>query len=135
MGQPLEKKTIVVVEDNEAIAQLMTDILGMEPEYEAVVVHDGSLAVETVRSVKASLVLLDLGLPEANGLQIYDILRSEEDTRDIPIIFMTSMPRYDEFRKRNISQFIQKPFDLDVVLTNVAIALNGTKEQREGPTN
>jgi DNA-binding response OmpR family regulator len=115
-----EKKAIVVVEDNEAIAELIRDTLNAEPDYQAAIVHDGGLAVEAIRSVKASLILLDIELPGINGLQIYDILRADEVTRGIPILFVTSSPNLKEFEKRNIKDYIAKPFDLDELLANVA---------------
>jgi CheY-like chemotaxis protein len=115
-----EKKAIVVVEDNEAIGELIRDTLNAEPDYQAAIVRDGSLAIEAIRSVKTCLILLDINLPGLNGLQIYDMLQNDEATSGIPVLFVTASPDPKEFEKRNITTFVAKPFDLVELLTQVA---------------
>src|SRR6476661_7484368 len=87
-----DKKAIVVVEDNEAIGELIRDTLNAEPDYQAAIVRDGSLAIEAIRSVKTCLILLDINLPGLNGLQIYDMLQTDEATSGIPVLFVTASP-------------------------------------------
>ncbi|MEO5950867.1 MAG: response regulator [Chloroflexia bacterium] len=120
-----EKKAIVVVEDSEPIAALIKDTLNGEPDYQATIVHDGSRAIEVIQSVKASLILLDLNLPGITGLQIYDLLKDDAATRDIPIVFITASPDRKAFKERNIESFIAKPFDLDELLDAVAQVCRG----------
>src|SRR5829696_5803056 len=100
MDSQTDKKAIVIVEDNEQIAELIKDTLNAEPDYQAVMVHDGATALEVIRSVKASLILLDVMLPGIDGLQVYDMLREGEDTRQIPVLFITAAYVPNEFRKR-----------------------------------
>ena len=114
------KKAIVIVEDNETIAELIKDTLNAEPDYQAAVVHDGARALEVIRSLKASLILLDVNLPGLSGLQIYDMLQAEEETRDTPVLFVTATAPVEEFQSRNIESYIEKPFDLDELLARVA---------------
>src|SRR5437868_2220857 len=115
-----EKKAIVIVEDNEAIADLIKETLNAEPDYQAVAVHDASLALEVIRSVRANLVLMDISLPGMDGYQLYDILQAEEITRDVPIIFVTANVESAEFKRRKIESYIAKPFELDELLARVA---------------
>lgn len=118
--ETISKKVIIVVEDNEHIAELIKEALNTEPDYQAVAVYDGALALDVIHSVKASLILLDLMLPGMDGLQIYDVLQSEEATRDIPVIFVTATPDNPDFKKRKIKNYIAKPFNLDDLLARVA---------------
>ena len=97
--------------------------------------HDGGLAVEAIRSVKASLVLLDVELPGINGLQIYDILQQDEATRAIPIIFVTGSPNISEFEKRNIKDYIGKPFNLDDLLDRVATVCRPQSSKSSAPSS
>ena len=117
------KKAIVVIEDNTAIAEIIKDTLNAEPDYQAVAVHDGLLAVEVVQSLKASLVLLDLSLPGMDGLQVYDMLQADETTSSVPVIFVTANTQRADFRKRGFSNVIPKPFDLDELLERVNAVL------------
>jgi DNA-binding response OmpR family regulator len=115
-----EKKAIIVVEDNEPIAELVKDTLNSEPDYQAVTVTDGAQALDVIRSVKASLILLDLNLPGLDGLQIYDLLQADAATRDIPVIFLTANFEDRRFKERGYKNYLAKPFDLDELLARVA---------------
>ena len=115
-----EKKAIVIVEDNEAIAELIKDTLNAEPDYQAVAVGDAALAIDVIRSVKANLVLLDVGLPGMDGYHLYDLIMDDETTRGVPIIFVTASADQAEFDKREITDYIAKPFELDHLLARVA---------------
>jgi DNA-binding response OmpR family regulator len=116
----IDRKVIVIVEDNEDIAELLKDTLNGEPDYQAVAVHDSSRALEVIRSVQASLVLLDVMLPGIDGLQLYDMLREDPMTADVPVIFVTATEHNEEFSKRRIRHFIAKPFNITEVLSAVA---------------
>lgn len=120
LDNPPEKKAIVIVEDNEAIAELIKDTLNAEPDYQAVAVHDASLALEVIRSVKASLVLLDISLPGMDGFQLYDLMKQDDGIGGVPIIFVTANMDGVEFKKRHINNYIAKPFELDELLARVA---------------
>lgn len=117
------KLVIVVVEDNEPIAELIKDTLSGETEYQVVLVHNGASALEAIRSVKANLILLDVNLPGLGGFEIYDMLQEDETARTTPVLFMTAGPHTNEFRKRRIKEYLPKPFDLDQLLSKVAKAL------------
>jgi CheY-like chemotaxis protein len=116
----LEKKAIVVVEDNEPIADLIKETLNAEPDYQAVVVNNGAEAIEVIRSVHASLILLDVGLPGLSGIEIYDILQADPLLRKVPIIFLTAQSETRTFRDRQFEHVIAKPFTLDQLLEAVA---------------
>jgi CheY-like chemotaxis protein len=111
-----EKKAIVVVEDNEPIADLIKDTLNAEPDYQAVVVNNGADAIEVIRSVQASLILLDVGLPGLSGIEIYDIIQADPVLQDVPIIFLTAQSETRGFRERRFKHVIAKPFTLDQLL-------------------
>ena len=116
----VERKAIVVVEDNEPIAELIKETLNAEPDYQAVVVNDGAQALEVIKSVRASLILLDVGLPGIDGVQLHDMLQEDPTTRDVPIIFLTAYHQTRSFRERNFPNVIGKPFTLDELLNAVA---------------
>lgn len=116
----VEKKAIVVVEDNEPIADLIKETLNAEPDYQAVVVNDGARAIEVIKSVHASLILLDVGLPGLSGIQIYDILQEDSDASNVPVVFLTAQSETRAFRDRKFPHVIAKPFTLDQLLDMVA---------------
>jgi CheY-like chemotaxis protein len=114
-----EKKALIIVEDNAAVAEVIKDTLNGEPGYRAVVVHDGAQALEVIRSIRVDAVLLDVALPGLSGPQIYDALKADGATRHLPVIFITAHYDSPEFKRLGITSFIAKPFNLDDLLARV----------------
>ena len=116
-----KKKVVVIGEDDEPIAVLLRDAISDEPGYQAVVVADGALVLETVRQVKADLLILDIMMPGLNGLEVYDRVREDTTVRDMPVMFVSAnVPQFDrEFKARKITAVLTKPFDLNDLLKRV----------------
>jgi CheY-like chemotaxis protein len=116
-----KKKVVVIGEDDEPIALLLRDAISDEPGYQAVVVADGALVLETVRQVHADLLILDIMMPGLSGLEVYDRVRADAGVRDMPVLFVSAnVPQFDsEFQRRNISSVLTKPFDLNELLERV----------------
>ncbi len=117
-----QKKHVVVIgEDDEPIARLLHDAINDEPGYQAVIVPDGAVVLETVRQVHADLLILDLMMPGLNGIEVFDRVRADKDVRDMPVLFVTAatVDFQREFRDRRISDVIAKPFDLNDLLAKV----------------
>ena len=119
MVAPPERKIVVIVDDTEEIAQLIKETLNAEPDYQGVVVTDSALAMEVIRSVKASLIILDVYLPGISGIELYDLLQDDEATRKIPVLFVTAAHQDPNFAKRNFAYYVAKPFDLDELMKRV----------------
>ena len=119
MNSQPQRKPIVVVEDDVEIAGLIRAILHTRTDFEPVLVHDGSSAIEIIRSVEPHVVLLDVELPGMSGLEIYDNLKADSSTREIPVIFVTGSISGGEFEKRKIKKYIRKPFEVDELVTEV----------------
>lgn len=117
----IKKRVVVIGEDDEPIALLLRDAISDEPGYQAVVVADGALVLETVRQVHADLLILDLMMPGLNGLEVYDRVREDTGIRDMPVLFVSAnLPQYEqEFKRRNITTVLTKPFDLNDLLERV----------------
>jgi two-component system response regulator (stage 0 sporulation protein F) len=111
--------TILIVEDDEGMAELIRHILMTVPGYDPIAVHDGVLALELLHSIRVCIVLLDYKLPGLNGFELYDRLQADEATRDIPVLFVTGYAGEEEFRKRQVKNYLKKPFDMDTLLSSV----------------
>jgi len=111
----------VIGEDDEPIARLLRDAINDEPAYQAVIVPDGALVLETVRQVKADMLILDIMMPGLNGLEVYDRVRADTDVRSMPVLFVTAASKEYErqFADRKIADVIMKPFDLNDLLAKV----------------
>lgn len=112
---------VVIGEDDEPIAVLLRDAVNDEGGYQAVVVPDGALLIDTVRQVHADLLILDIMMPGLNGFEIYDKVREDPEIRNMPVLFVSAAAAQfeAELAKRKISDVIAKPFDLNDLLARV----------------
>jgi CheY-like chemotaxis protein len=124
-----EKKVIVVVDDDQRVSELIKDTLESEPEYEAKVVNDSRHALEVIRSVPTRLILLDVRMPEIDGIQLYRMLQADSATGAIPVIFVTANSVTEAFKSQNIDNYIAKPFDPDELVERVAAAIQSGQAQ------
>lgn len=79
---------ILLVEDNETIRNAFS-ILLEESGYRVLQASSGKDAVQLAARDAPDLILLDLGLPDINGLEVTRTLKAREDTRDIPVVALT----------------------------------------------
>jgi DNA-binding response OmpR family regulator len=123
MADEVRKKVVVIGEDDEPIATLLRDSINDEDGYQAVVVSDGALVLETVRQVHADLLILDIMMPGLNGFEVYDRVHADPEIRNMPVLFVSAAtPQFDEdFRQRGIREVISKPFDLNEFLEKVRV--------------
>ena len=123
MPEDRKKKVVVIGEDDEPIATLLRDSINDEDGYQAVVVADGALVIETVRQVRADLLILDIMMPGLNGFEVFDRVRADTDIRDMPVLFVSAATtQFDgDFAQRGIKDVISKPFDLNDLLDKVRL--------------
>jgi DNA-binding response OmpR family regulator len=119
----VKKRVVVVGEDDEPIATLLRDAINDERAYQAVVVADGALVLETVRQVHADLLILDIMMPGLNGFEVYDRVRADAQIQSMPVIFVSAAAGHhaEDFSKRGITDIIAKPFDLNDLLERVRL--------------
>jgi DNA-binding response OmpR family regulator len=114
------KRVVVVVEDDRPVGELLASIINDEEGYYAIHVTRPMEALETLKSVKPDLLVLDVGLPGMSGIELYDRVRQDEDesVRRVPVMFETAVAREhkNDFRRRGIKNVIEKPFDLDEIV-------------------
>ncbi|HUQ16831.1 MAG TPA: response regulator [Candidatus Saccharimonadales bacterium] len=117
----VRKQVVVIGEDDEPIALLLRDAINDEPGYQAVVVPDGALVLETVRQVHADLLILDIMMPGLSGFEVYDRIVEDESIRNMPVLFVSAAAKQfeQEFAHRKIADVIPKPFDLNELLERV----------------
>lgn len=109
-------KTVLIVEDDENIGEFLVRALTSETLYEVLWVPDAVQALEAVKTIKPSLLLLDFHLPGLNGLELYDRLHDIPELEHVRAVMMSaSAPSAQEMRKRHII-LVKKPFDLNDLL-------------------
>jgi len=104
---------ILIVDDEQDFVELLQFRLG-HLNYEFLVANDGVQALSQARLFKPSLILLDILLPDLDGLSVCEILRRQPSTKKIPVIFMSALS--SEVTRRTVAMqaedFFTKPLDL-----------------------
>ncbi len=111
-------KTILLVEDDAAIAELLVQIIVQETPYRVLSVPDGLQALDMVKSIRPNLLLLDYWLPAIHGIELFDRLRAIKGMEQIPTIMLSVNPPLQEIKKRQIT-CLRKPFDVDQLLHTI----------------
>lgn len=117
---------IMVVDDNPAILELLSKLL-KEKGYVVRSAIDGSIALKSVKARIPDLILLDVKMSNINGFDVCRKLKSEEYSRDIPIIFISALNDTEQviegFKAGGVD-YITKPFHAEEVLARVKTHLN-----------
>lgn len=111
-------KTILLVEDDAAIAELLIQIIVQETPYRVLSVPDGLQALDIVKSIRPDLLLLDYWMPVIHGIELYDRLNAMKGMEQIPTIMLSVNPPLQEIKKRQIT-CVRKPFDVDQLLHTI----------------
>lgn len=90
---------ILIVEDEGMIRRALADRLG-EEDLEVLSAADGKEGLETARAEKPDLVLLDVIMPEMDGISVSDELSASPETANIPVIFLTNLSDSADVRKK-----------------------------------
>lgn len=103
--------TILIVEDDTTIAELLVQMITQETSHQVFAVPDGPQAMELVRNIKPQLLILDYWLPTIHGIELYDRLHNTEGLEQIPTIMLSVNAPLWEINQRQI-MYMRKPFDM-----------------------
>lgn len=125
-------ETILVVDDTPANLSLMSNLL--RDTYRVKVANHGERALEIAQSdTPPDLILLDILMPDMDGYEVCRRLKSHDATKDIPIIFLTSMSDVENESKGfslGAVDYIAKPFDKMVVKARIRVHMQFKRQSR-----
>ena len=125
----MSKEKILVVDDEKDIVELLQYNLEKEG-YKISSVFSGEQCLKNVKTELPDLILLDLMLPEIDGLDVCKILKSNPQTSDIPIVMLTAKGEETDIvlgLELGADDYITKPFNLRELLARIKTVLRRTK--------
>jgi PAS domain S-box-containing protein len=125
--------TVLVVDDNPNNLRLLSAML-IEHGFAVRVVTSGYMALKSVEVDTPDIVLLDINMPHLNGYEVCRRLKEQEQTRDLPVIFISALGDVsDKVRGFAVGgvDYITKPFQVEEVLARVTTHLMLRRTQHE----
>ncbi|MGE4424384.1 MAG: response regulator [Pseudodesulfovibrio sp.] len=127
-----ERPTVLVVDDNRLNIDLLVDVL--KDDYKLLVALNGITALDILHNVLPDIILLDIMMPEMDGYEVCRRLKSDERTRQIPVIFITAKSQSEDEAKGlalGAVDYITKPVNPAIVQARIRTHLALYNQNRE----
>lgn len=123
-GQKIPR--ILVLEDDETVRGALQKLLTREG-YKVILASDATQLAKLIGDDPIDLILLDVGLPWINGLEVAKLMRESQDLKHIPIIFLSGKTSPTDIKagfQVGASDYIKKPFQISDVIKSVKTLLH-----------
>jgi PAS domain S-box-containing protein len=115
-------RTVLYIEDNHANQRLVQQILARRPSITLLVASDGTRGLELARDERPALILLDLHLPDMPGREVLRLLRTNAETRHIPVLIVSadaSIGQAERLTEAGAIGYLTKPLVVSQFLAEV----------------
>lgn len=120
--EPTQAKKILLVEDDPFLSSLLKNRLVKE-KVEVVNAKDGQEALDTLKTFKPDLILLDLILPKKSGFEVMEGIRQDPQLQNAPIIIISNLGQPEDIQKGQdlgaIEYFIKAKTSIDDLVGNI----------------
>lgn len=117
-----QNRTVIYIEDDQEMIDLVSMILSRRG-YEVYGAQGGKLGLEMIKRQSPGLILLDLMMPDMDGWEVYQTLKSDEKTKNIPVIVITAkaqaIDRVLGLHIAHVDDYICKPFRPQELLESI----------------
>lgn len=127
------KDSILVIDDTPNNLKLLFDVL-TSARFQVFIATDGKRGIQKAQYAQPDLILLDILMPDVDGFEVCQQLKSKEKTRDIPVIFMTALNDTTNIVngfKLGASDYLTKPFRTEEVVARINTHLTLRKQQQQ----
>jgi CheY-like chemotaxis protein len=119
VGSMDNKKTILVVDDDDMIRELLSLIITdnfSEGDVSVVEARDGVEGLRLAKSLRPAMIIIDVLMPNLDGLEVVRQLRSDPSTRSMSVITVSATSNPETAKFAGCDQFVHKPFELEEMI-------------------
>lgn len=125
----MEKKRILIVDDEVPFTQLLKLVLEKDGRYVVQVENQGIMALASAREFRPDMIFMDVIMPDIEGSRVASMIRSDEELRSIPIVFLTAVVSKEEAGATGGLiggfPFMAKPVTAADLINRIESTLNG----------
>ena len=113
------KRKVLIVDDDEELVELLVDVFERDKRFDIRTANNGFDAGMTVKEFRPDLVVLDVMLPDINGKEVCQKIRSDKTLEKVRVICISGMVEQDKIEDLKVAganEFLQKPFTVDSLL-------------------
>jgi excisionase family DNA binding protein len=113
------KRRVLIVDDDEELVELLVDVFERDKRFDIRTANNGFDAGMTVKEFRPDLVVLDVMLPDINGKEVCQKIRSDKSLEKVRVICISGMVEQDKIADLKVAganEFLQKPFTVDSLL-------------------
>ena len=113
------KRKVLIVDDDEELVELLVDVFERDKRFDIRTANNGFDAGMTVKEFRPDLVVLDVMLPDINGKEVCQKIRSDKSLEKVRVICISGMVEQDKIADLKVAganEFLQKPFTVDSLL-------------------
>ena len=121
------KRKVLLVDDDEELAELISDVLDRDGRFEVRIANNGFDAGMMVKEFRPDLIVLDIMLPDINGKEVCQRVRNEKNLDDVRIICISGMVEEDkvgELKAAGADDFMHKPFEVEKLIDRMCQLLD-----------
>ncbi|MGC1246347.1 MAG: hybrid sensor histidine kinase/response regulator, partial [Spirulinaceae cyanobacterium] len=123
-------KSILVVDDDSSIRELLTQQL--QPQgYTIRQAEDGWQAINQVKENKPDLIIMDVMMPQMNGLDAAAVLKNDPRSFDIPIIILSIVEKKERGYKIGVERYLNKPINAEELLDEISFLITQENTHKE----
>lgn len=117
-------KTILMIDDEEDFTTIFSERF-KKIGFNVIVANSGLDGIEKAKSQKPDLILLDIKMPDQDGLHVFKIIKSDEKCKNIPIIIISGLANQEELQTLTFvmgidpDDIIEKPFDSKFLIDKI----------------
>ena len=118
----MDNRYKILIVDDESFGRQLLEAVLLGENYDLLFAEDGQKAINCIHEFLPDLVLLDVMMPEMDGFEVCQKIRSIDQMKNLPVILITALDDSDSIRKGQkvgASDYISKPFDPAKVLNKV----------------
>lgn len=122
MTLPLSKRRRLLVAEDDADIRLLVELRLRRAGFDVTVATDGREALRLALSESPDLVVLDVAMPELDGLSVLDQMRTNGSTRETPVVLLSASAQESQVKdglRRGANAYVKKPFSPEELVATI----------------